>query len=29
MESIQPPPDDCVYNVRDPGCDGFAPGESG
>jgi hypothetical protein len=20
----QPPPDDCVYAVRDPGCDGFA-----
>jgi hypothetical protein len=24
----QPPPDDCVYTVRDPGCDGFAPGRS-
>jgi hypothetical protein len=25
----QPPPDACVYAARDPGCDGFAPGESG
>jgi hypothetical protein len=25
----QPPPDACVYATRDPGCDGFAPGESG
>jgi hypothetical protein len=25
----QPPLDDCVYDVRDPGCDGFAPGELG
>jgi hypothetical protein len=25
----QPPPDACVYNVRDPGCDGFARGETG
>jgi len=25
----QPPPDPCVYNIRDPGCDGFAPGEAG
>ena len=24
----QPPNDSCVYAVRDPGCDGFAPGES-
>jgi hypothetical protein len=24
----QPPPDACVYNARDPGCDGFAPGEA-
>jgi hypothetical protein len=23
-EVDQPPPDDCVYAVRDPGCDGFA-----
>ena len=23
----QPPPDPCVYNIRDPGCDGFAPDE--
>jgi hypothetical protein len=27
-DGVDPPPDDCVYNVRDPGCDGFAPGES-
>jgi hypothetical protein len=20
----QPPPDACVYNARDPGCDGFS-----
>ena len=25
----QRPPDACVYAVRDPGCVGFAPGESG
>jgi len=25
----QPPLDECVYAVRDPGCDGFSPGESG
>jgi hypothetical protein len=25
----QPPPDACAYAVRDPGCDGFAPGEAG
>ncbi len=24
----QPPPEACVYNARDPGCDGFARGES-
>jgi hypothetical protein len=24
----QPPPDACAYAVRDPGCDGFAPGEA-
>jgi hypothetical protein len=24
----QPPSDDCVYAVRDPGCDGFAPDEA-
>ncbi len=23
-EVDQPPPDECVYNARDPGCDGFA-----
>jgi len=27
-EVDQPPTDDCAYAVRDPGCDGFAPGES-
>src|SRR5215207_7212461 len=28
-DSVDPsPPDDCVYNVRDPRCDEFAPGES-
>jgi hypothetical protein len=27
-EVDQPPSDDCVYAVRDPGCDGFAPDES-
>jgi hypothetical protein len=27
-EVDQPPTDDCVNAVRDPGCDGFAPGES-
>jgi hypothetical protein len=26
---IDQPPDACAYAVRDPGCDGFAPGEAG
>jgi hypothetical protein len=27
-DGVDQPPDACVYNARDPGCDGFARGES-